>query len=313
MRTFLHKLMVDITRNPREYITPTWSSSIVVNAFRVYEYWFGRRAGIRVEGSTDAKGIKYSYTWENLCAVYEDVVRKWLKGKVPKFSIVYIPQLQLATMIQGGISPFRFAIAFDNSQVSSSTPLSCTVTGSNGYMFAGVNSSSASGATGAFNSVAMTQSSPLSHWLDFFGGLYLASPTTGTHNLVVTNGNGPVIANTYSGCDQGVPDQYITTALSGAPSSITVTFTTSTANCWGFMSTYGSNTPTAGAGTTGRSLNNAGAGLPSSADSNGNMATGTVVLTLNFAPAGQVGAVGYKFLQVTAAAVNSGFFFAVDR
>ncbi len=308
--------MVDITRQPREVITPKWSKSIVVNAFRVYEYWFGRRAGIRFEGSTlvnNGKSYRVFGTWENVLVFVEYTVRDLFKGLVPAFEIIRVPDLVLTNGVTVP-SPFRFAVAFDAASFAASTTVSCTVSGSNGYMFACGGYSATSGAmSGVFNLVAMT-SDATQIWVggsNPINGMRLASPTTGTNNLVITGGNGGcAIANTYSGCDQGAPDQYVTAANSGGSNTSIATVTTSTANCWMvMMAIAGNNTPSAGTNATGRSINSAGAGANSSFDSNGNITTGSFSMTVNFGGGNQTtGCFAYKFAQVTVATVNSGFF-----
>lgn len=315
MRTFLHKLMVDITRHPREVITPVWSSSIVVNAFRIYEYWFGRRAGIRIEGRSTSDGKQYSYTWENLFAVYEGLIRAAINRTLPKFSIVYVPQLQLVGMTQDGVSPFRFAIAFDNAaKVANGSSVSSlsgayTVTGSNPIIFAScwgaVGSPSVTGIT--YNSVSMTkvadENIPADRGYSVF---ILPSPATGSNTLIASGSSLFILDGaSYSGAKQtSQPDAFNTGSWSSA-NSFTSTVTTIANNCWMIVmfKTSSGNAPSNGTGTTVR-LNDGNGGI---ADSGGGVSPGSNSLVVNFTVADQGGYVITSFAPVVAA-VNSGFF-----
>lgn len=330
MRTFLHKLMVDITRNPRQIVTPEvdfkWEggNSRIWQIFRAYEYLFGRR--LNKDGSTQRfEGTGWSEngkehhvfgTWENLFVFGEHIVRLFLKGFIPKFEIVRLPQLVTSNGIQFN-SPFRFAIAFDATNVAAATSVSLTVTGSNMFLFGcGGYSATAGAMSGAFNSVAMTAGTT-QIWIGSsnpINGLYLIAPATGTHTLAITNGNGGcAIGITYSGVAQVTPDQYVTT--SGTSGTSTATVTSATANCWMVMFVIGANnTPAAGTNATARSLNTATNGLNSIFDSNGNIATGSFAMSATGLQAGPGdGNFAYKFAQVTVAAVKSGFFFLVPH
>lgn len=287
-----------------------WSESLVYNIFRVYEYLFGRRAGIRFESSSwldNGKEYHQFGTWESLFVYGEHLLRTFFT--VPKlgFKVVRLPAYALP--IGGSMqSPFRFAIAFDNAQATASTTtLSCTVTGSNMYMFASnMFSGSGSATTATYNSVAMTSSATVI-WIGASNpqnGMYLANPSTGTNTMSFTNSGGGNVANSYSGVNQGSPDNYFTNTSAGT--TISINFNTATAGCWAVMFTSGqNNTPTAGTNATGRSINNAGASTPSSWDSNGTIATGGFTMTVNGLSAQSIGAVGYTFKGV-ASTVNSG-------
>lgn len=316
--------MVDVTRHSRQIVTPgidfEWDggNSRVWQIFRAYEYWFGRRSGRRFEGGTyiDELGRNcWTFgTWENVSVFVEGVVRDFFRGLVPKFEIVRTPQLATTTG-QLYNSPFRFAIAFDNAEVVfASSTLSCVVSGSNGYMFGMVGASTGTPLTATFNSVSMTVSTPFNIQSGFWvGGVYLASPATGTHNFVSSGGN-DLMRNsigTYSGVSQSAPDQYVTNGSTGT--SLTVTITTATANCWMFLSATGNNgTATAGTNSTLRAGGNISSGISAVLDSNGTITTGGFSMTVNGFSAQPTGGVAYSFQQV-AATVNSGFFFAASR
>lgn len=314
MRNLLPTLMAILTRHPRQIVVAgkdfNWDggNSRLWQVFRAYEVIFGRRDGIRFEGSSWLDHGKSYYTfgtWENLFVFGEHLIRQFFKGLAPKFEIIRVPQLITPSGVRID-SPFRFAIAFDATNIAATTSVSLTVTGSNPFMFAcGGYSASAAAITGAFNSVAMT-SSATQIWIGSsnpINGIYLAGPTTGTNTLAITNGNGGcAIGVTYSGVAQVTPDQYVTSSSAGT--TVTETATTATANCWMVMIVIGSNnTPTAGTNATGRSLNSAGLGLNSIFDSNGNIATGSFAMTVNGFSAQACGGVAYKFVQVAATAI----------
>lgn len=328
--------MVDITRHPRHIVIPgvdfEWDSgnSRIWQVFRAYEYLFGRRAGIHFEGggytTPEGESAWKFGTWENVFVFTENVVRQFFKGLVPKFKLVRVPAY---AFIDGRTqqSAFRFAIAFDASPagVVSATTLSCTVTGSNMYLmgsnYFGAGAGNANQFTAAFNAVAMT-SSATQVWFpstQVLNGVFLAGPATGTHNMTSANNGAGLIASSYSGCNQGTIDQYVSNSSSGISSTvpITATFSSATANCWVAMFTVAAgNNPTAGTNATIRSSGAGGGGIPSSFDSNGNVATGSFSITANYVAGGStnnLGCVAYKFQQVTAATVNSGFFFFALR
>lgn len=310
MRYLLHKIVATITQQPREIITIKWSKSVVVNAFRVYEYWFGRRAGIRIEGSMDSKGRQLSYTWEHLFAVYEGAIRDWVAGKIPKFSIAYLPQLKVVGGMRMEVSPFRFAIAFDNAAPGSAAPVSFsyTVTGTNPYLFASVYSGNGNTATltsATYNGVNLVAGaeglSDNSHISNIFG-TSLSAPATGANTLAVATSAAArgSIASSYSGVKQGAVDM-TGKQDTAAPALCSVNINTATANCWMIMHTIAQfNTPSAGTNTTGRSLNLP--DIPSAFDSNGTIATGGFALNANYSSAFSA-ATAWTVTQAAAAAV----------
>lgn len=310
MRHVLHKIAATITQQPREVITPVWSKSIVVNAFRVYEYWFGRRAGIRIEGSMDSKGRQLSYTWEHLFAVYEGAIRDWFAGRIPKFKIVYLPQLEVVGGMRMNISPFRFAIAFDNAAAGSAAPVSFsyTVTGTNPYLFAsayGGNGSSATLTSATYNSVNLVAGaiglSDNSHISSIFGAS-LSAPATGANTLAMVTSAAArgSIASSYSGVKQAAVDA---TGKQDTAAACSVTINTATANCWMIMHTIAqSNTPSAGTNATSRSLNNGASDIPSAFDSNGTITTGGFTMTANYGGA-FAAATAFTVTQSTAVTV----------
>lgn len=271
--------------------------SITYNLFRVYELIFWRRDGIRPDRRASISNVHYSYSWENLIATYETIIRETLKGIMPKFEIVYIPQLQLAGLKHMGVQPFRFAIAVDNtgnieaSGTTTATISSFTITGSNVILMVSTcnQASGAGNTTGVTaNSVAMTKINEAlvlpglaDSTVTFWGKL---APTSG--NIVATRtGNADrltICATSYTGVSQSVAigSLVIDSGNSVAGASITGTLTTPVANCWTVMGTYvssGGDTTTAGSGTFKRVT---GAEIEDQWDSNGAIATATST-TLN--------------------------------
>lgn len=330
MRTFLHKIMVDITRHPREIIQPVWSNKLWVhNIFRVYEYLFGRRAGPRLEtsGTVDKDGKQYVYffTTEAVLAHMEGMVRKLFKLKLPSFEVVRLPVLITPTGEQFAL-PYSFAIAYvtaNTGTLAASITISLTASGSNLYAFGSpIGVSSAGGTdpmtTSTYAGVNMSNNTSTNIkgsgtnaiWMRVD---YLASPTTGTQNYVCNQSGGQFLygasAGVWSGVDQGVPDATGVgfTWPSAPPSGVqTLTLNTATANCWVNIFGFGESGGPYGAGTntTIRVNPNQAVG-----DSNGTVATGSISLSMNnFGSSGTSGVVGAKFAQVAVATVNSGMF-----
>ncbi len=285
------------------------TNSRVWQAFRAYEVAFGRRTGIRWEGSLD-DGKWISGTWENTFVAFEGALRGLLRGLIPKFKIVKVPQLVAPNGMVFN-SPYRYAIAFDaapaNSAATGSTAYACTITGSNMYLFAAdAYSTTGSDITGTFNGVGMSATTGYI-WIGVTNpqnALYLAGPATGTNNLVPSSNCQGMVASSYSGCDQGAIDadaHNVTTSST----DVTVTINTATANCWAVFFVTGTNSIiTGGTGTTVRSNTiGVGGGAPSVLDSNANVATGSVTYHATASTgAGQTfGMIGIKFKEFAAA------------
>lgn len=308
--------MVDITRHPREFITPVWSKkSWVHNIFRVYEYWFGRKYGIRFEASYQ-EGIHIFGTWEALIAHVEGMIRAFFARTLPAFEVVRLPEFAFAGMPTS--LPFRFAIAYGNAvdyDTSTSTTQTVTnfsVSGTNRIMFglsvnAGVN---LTGATYAASAFSVGKDVPLAsnHWV----GIYLVAPAVGTANAVATSAAPAGFGiSYYTGASQTGIDQTDGATSASQGSTWTATVNTATSNEWLVAFYQGSNgSPSAGTNATGRLLANSGAGLPSAFDSNGSITTGGFSMTINTSNSGQPGGyVAMSFATASASAANSGFFF----
>jgi len=244
------------------------SSSLVCTLFRVYEQIFGRRADIRAEGAL-INNVSYSYTWEHYLATMEGLIVGFFKRNLPKFSIVYIPQLQLAGLARGGVSPFRFAIAYDTATKADaaagvSATFSYTVTGSNPVLLAMPAFQQNNSVTNiTYNSASMTDcgdgreysgdSSPGASQL-----FYKTGPSTGTNNIAVTadaSVEWNIAAASYSGCSQSnQPDAHnVNNAPSDTGSNAVILTTTNNPGCWAvsFFHQAGG-TVAAGTGVTAR-------------------------------------------------------------
>lgn len=263
MRHLLHKIAATITQQSREVISPVWSGkSWTHNVFRVYEYLFGRREGIRPEGYADCQGNVYSYSWENYIAVIESIIREACKFRLPRFSVIYLPQLQLVGLAQEGISPFRFAIAFDNQNSTAfasvtSQSFSLTITGSNilllGQARSGSGSDTVTGMT--YNSVALSNGTSVVVPTDRGTCVkYLKGAATGANTFASTCSPAGMLssATSYTGALQTGGIDASTTNTTTSATSLTTSLTTVANNCWvfGYSATNGGSTLSAGTGET---------------------------------------------------------------
>lgn len=203
MKKILPYILATLTQHDRQLVVPgtdfTWSSNCWThNVFRVYELVFGRRAGIRWEGTSylneDGETVQISGTVENFFAVFEGAVRAYLKSWSLNWRIVYVPQL--AGIPMGLQSPFMFAIAFDvaatfdgGGSAAASFTYSHTCTGSNltlvsqGYF----NAAGAPSVTSVtYNSVALTNGQTFAAGNQNTFIYYLAAPSTGSNSILLT-------------------------------------------------------------------------------------------------------------------------------
>lgn len=247
-RKILPKLLAEITRQPRYLPEFKWSKSWVYNVFRVYEYVFWRRFGIRVEQLSTLEGVCYSYTVENYLATWEGVVRAIFAHKWA-FRLVRIPQAQLVGLRQGGLQPYRYAIAFDavtdipSTAPAGSTSGNHTVTGSNPILF-GMGGIPISDSVTAitYNSAALTlidkTSVPGDRWMYSFVRM---APSTGTNSFAITatlSDATDMGAISYSGAAQtGQPDAH-NFGQGASATSASCSITVVASNCWivGFCS-----------------------------------------------------------------------------
>lgn len=311
MRNFLHKLAAFVTRQPRGVIEPNFvKGNWVHNYFRTYEYYFGRRAGIRFEaGFMD--GVHVFGTWEALFAHLEGAIRRFDLG----LRFVPLPQLALADG-SSFASPFRFAIAYvggadwDANTTHTMTVTNLAVAGANLMMLGfGWSANSGTYVDYQYNSVSfvLDVTSAGSQY-----GTHLVAPTVGTANAVFTNtGNagqycaGMVVVY-YSGVNQTGIDQTDSNYSASQGGTWSPSVTTALTNTWLLAMYQGSNgTPSAGTGATGRIVASSGTGLPSAFDSNGYIATGGAGFTFNTGNSGQAGGyVALNFAEMPIPLVN---------
>lgn len=302
MRYLLHKIAATVTQHPREVITPIWSTSVVVNVFRIYEYFFGRREGIRFEGMQLLDGSVVHGTWEHFLAHQEGRLRA-LKNP---FAFKFVPLPVFVTsdgQMLSKNSIFNFAIAYDNSFVSAQTgpfsqqSTSYTVTGSNPIVFGWSGGAVGGGASTitsmTYNSVGMTFANnvlvPSDRWWDLY---FLPACATGSNTLAANSSAANlfwIAAVSYSGVAQSGQLDATNNATQSGGSAISGSVTVVAANCWimYISSTRGSIPSAYSPGVSRQNVSNS-----QIADSNGTVATGsntcTITVNLTGSSAGMV-------------------------
>lgn len=294
MRHLLHKLVATLTRHPREVVTPEWSKkSWTHNVFRVYELFFGRRAGIRFEGgkvNINGKNVFYFKTWEALIAHTEGMICEFFARKLCRFSIVKVPDIALVGGDSMQLLPFRFAIAFGSftgPELATSNQYSFSFTTSGTNRFLWVYGAGPGGSTnwssGTYNSIAITFLDGPQVPGDRTGDCwYQVGPTTGTNTVFVqsSSNQGACNAAYYTGVAQTSSINTSTTNTSTSVSSLTTSVTTTVANCWLLQTGWanpGGSSVAAGTGATLREVD-VGAIL---FDSNGGVSSGSNSMTLS--------------------------------
>lgn len=262
-------LMVLITNKPRQKEKIEWShQSWVHNIFRVYEFIFWRRYGIKAEMSCSFDGKKAIYqchSFEAFCALAETYIRTLLNFKFQLPIKIWIPMLMTTNGLPMPASPFLFAIAFDTSQFTlgtagtnpSTETISYTTSGSNRLLVAFVyDNSTFTGEGGtAYNSVALNSNvnsvnTTTSTRIDEYS---LANPATGANNFTANinspgSSGGPLgyVLVSYTGVDQTTPiDSSAGFIGSGSSTSQTISTTVVAANCWLIGASHGSVATTA--------------------------------------------------------------------
>ncbi len=308
--------------------------------FRLWELVFWRRCSsknpydtIRPESVSsiefDKKGrvivSRKFFTKESVVVHAEGLVREFIKGKIPKFEWVEVPQLAFAGFpSSANMKPiFSLAIAFDaavgyfdNSGSISTFTQAQTVTGSNPILIVHPNWDAGGGQT--ISSVTYAGAAATHFGVDQSQGndidsVYIKqAPATGTNNVVVTTSGNisgsshqmrfPILS--YSGAAQtGQPDSIASTSGSGTTTQ-TATTTVVAANCW--LVGYARNDAelvSAGTGTTGRCIASTGRG----SDSNGTVAVGA--RSLQWTTVGNTSWCGHvESIAPVSASANSGFF-----
>jgi hypothetical protein len=222
MATILPKLLAFITRHPRYIPNIVWSDkSWTHNMFRVWEFVFGRKVGIRKEGFAWkdrklGKTYQVSFTWENRLAVLEGSLRELFKFKLG-FKFVPIPEYAYAGF---GVPQmpriFRFAIAKDadaagSHAINQGQNWNHTCTGSDLILFALINVYQGSNPTVSvtYNSASLTSAvnDTVGTLSDSVTILYKYAPSTGTNSVAMsftggTNRWNDPFSISYSGAQQ---------------------------------------------------------------------------------------------------------------
>lgn len=285
----LTKLLATITHKSRYLPDIKWSDkSWTHNVFRVFEFFFGRKFGIRLEMSSYCymeDGVEYvshvAHTFEASCALFET----WVRERMPKPFRIYIPKLVTPDGITIPASPFLFAIAYDasgsNTFGASPRTWTHTCTGSDGKLFITPNSTSnQTPSSVTYNSASATQVSTIQVVANAYDMtmFYKDSPSTGANTVSVTCGSSVGGGSfSYTGCATGIDSS--AKGLDAGTTLITGTTTVVAANCWLIMTgTSGGTNPTSGTGTTVRLQWQGGT---ATGDSNGTVSTGSQSLVFN--------------------------------
>lgn len=254
--------------------------SVFGNVFRLFELLFGRAHGIRAEVSAanvGGKTIHYYHSLEYaLVAVEEGLYRSFYKLLISPLRLfdelsrikVLVPQ----TAVRGGFpmpsSPWLLAIAYQASSANSGTnggsgtTLTVSInagSGSDRGLVGGVWSNNNNSVTATYNSVSMTQAVTLkySSTNETIWGFVLSAPTTGTNDLVFTGSGTPEFfgaGSVYTGCHQTTASLANATASAeSSGTSINLSVTATTDNCWAVAFCGGQRNGTASTGVTNRS------------------------------------------------------------
>lgn len=316
-------ILATLTQHNRQKVTIQWSQdSIAYNIFRVWEYVFWRREGIRAETSiafTKEGEVYAHHSWESFFVALEEYIRTF---RVP-FK-VWVPILHTTQNMPVFGSPYLFAIAFDTSTITTrgtASPRTVTMTsaGSNRICLFGTstdNSANADPITSVtYNGTSATEIGRA--WLTGFGGndtlWYLINQSTtasATININHTGGfNTEGFIQSYSGAAQtGQPDNFIA-ASSSSTTSYTQALTPVVSNCWFVWQVDNRNGTISGGTNTTLRQSDGGNGI-AMGDSNGAASTGGVSFSMTVTQSGAstwVGVMASIAPVGAAAATNSNF------
>lgn len=274
IRYILPTILATITGKTRYLPTLDLSSNLWTHSFfRVYEYIFGRKHGIRPDTSSgkyrkeDGTWFEYQvgHSFEGKCAVLEFHIRKLVK-KLINFDfqlpyLVVLPNNMLQTSnglslpTGGSLSPYRFAIAYD--ALGEST----TGFGAGAITWTHVSSGSdralfistampdnltwamtvTYNAVGSFTDIGhtATDNGTADWWIGLFGKV---AQTSGSNTCSVTSSNTLGGCSTsYTGVKQtGFPDSSGTANSGGSNvTSQNVSSTVVASGCWQVLSARG--------------------------------------------------------------------------
>lgn len=264
----------------------TWHS-LTHDIFRVYEFIFWRKKGIRRESISwvdeDGNWGYKAFTFEAKCAYFETAVRSRFR-QFASVRILVEEQIALSTIGIRIPLGYSFAIAFDAYSVStgsaSSNTCSHTATGSNGWAnshtYLGTNAQTVTGVT--YNSAAMTLgvangSIPQN---GYYGtSIYCkAAPSTGAQN-VVSSWSGGGNAFQYVASYTGVTNTGIGGSNSIEDTSGTTFNSSLTATGGGWVTWSGAGDGSYPSGVTTGAMRSTTGSQWCLADSNGTVAAGS--------------------------------------
>lgn len=288
LKSILPIILATVTGSPRYRPELKWSKTWVQNPFRLFEFLFGRKYGIRLEATTaieNGKIVRKFHTIEARLSHYEAQLRAFL-GQVGHMTLERQRYFQLgaiafpdtATGVESSTNPQTFthtasgsdrlAIVNFNAGPVAATATACSYDGVDCL----TNSSTAGNVLGGTNFVTVpgNQNSYM---------FFLCAPNTTASATVsgTSSAAGYNIMNcsTFSGCHQtsAVIDSSNSGTVSGATSQ-SVSTTVVKSDCWlvGFFRNTGGVAFTAGAQTTIRVQEPSGGG---STDSNATVSTGS--------------------------------------
>lgn len=269
-RNFLTRILPSIfatvTRHDRELVEFVWvKTSLVASLFRMWEFFFGRRAGIRRESSVAATSTESGltvitqkfYTVEALLVHFEASVREFLRNPY-RLEWVQVPQLAYVGAGMRGRPDskpiFVLAIARDSTSSGSaggatSVTVAHTCTGSNVLLLAFCyNEGNETGLSATYNGVAMTQSNRLVNagngTFEYVYGIVIGTGDGASHNTIFGSGNNAtrsIVACSYTGAQQSTTMDSTPAPQAQTTTTLTNNFTTVANNAWVFGGGYASN------------------------------------------------------------------------
>lgn len=325
MRKVLLKLAETVTGTPRAFpVFELNKGALVCSMFRVHEWLFGREMNedgktfaIRLEGISTSDGYMYSFTWENYFACVEGLVRSFISRRVPKFKIVYLPQMQLAGIrARHGVSPFRFAVAFDVYTDGGNAPSATTLTwnhttsGSNRFLAVLGQNGGGDLSTGVtYATISLTQAVKTTILAQYIYSYFLPNPASGTNSTVWSVSSNPGGFNgtsaSYSGAQQSGSVDTGSLAEATTSGDRVSTVNVNTANSW-LVSSYSAfiASPVSVVNGTARGAFPAGGSI---ADSNAGVGTGNQTIGYHWNSADTHMMVAMSIAPAAAGAVSTPF------
>lgn len=341
MRKILPYIIASITRHDREIVRAgvdfEWSDkSWTHNFFRALELIIGRRSGIRAEMSSWRVGGRTVYQCHSVEAVIA-LAETYIRAPFAKLSTirVHIPVLATPLGMPLPVSPYLFAIAFDNATSAASaisTPnlsYSHTCTGSNLTLTTGIYTERVGAAAPTavtYNSVPLSSKiaqTPVPNNVNSYNAIWvLTNPSTGSNTLSITGAASTV--DVTSGCISLSGTNSTQTGASNSAGAATgttqtVSVTTNTANSWLVSCIQGNDTvahlayAATSPATSRYTQNNApGSGQSMAGSTRTTTTTGSYSIAWSTSVNCVWGLVALE-IQPSVATANSGFFMAAAR